>query len=67
MVKDPNIVLCIINTKLRDIYQSLDALCEDLNVNKMDIINLLKTIQYEYSAKLNAFIPTITEEVEYTK
>ncbi len=28
--KDPNILLSYINTKLRDDYTSLDALCDDL-------------------------------------
>ena len=44
MIKDPNILLCMINTKLRDFYESLDDLCSDLNINKNDIIDLLKTI-----------------------
>ncbi|HJB69908.1 MAG TPA: DUF4250 domain-containing protein, partial [Candidatus Flavonifractor avistercoris] len=28
--KDPVILLSVINTKLRDFYPSLDALCDDL-------------------------------------
>ena len=29
--QDPNILLSYINTKLRDQYPSLDALCDDLD------------------------------------
>ena len=32
--QDPNILLSYINTKLRDQYPSLEALCEDLDVTK---------------------------------
>ena len=35
--KDPNILLSYINTKLRDDYTSLDALCDDLGVNRADL------------------------------
>ena len=31
---DPMILLSFINTKLRDFYPSLDALCEDANISK---------------------------------
>ena len=31
--KDPVILLSVINTKLRDFYPSLDALCDDLQVD----------------------------------
>lgn len=32
--KDPMMLLSVINTHLRDTYPSLDALCDDLNVEK---------------------------------
>lgn len=55
MMNDPNMLLCYINTKLRDNYKSLDDLCSDLNLNKEDIINKLKTINYIYNEDLNQF------------
>ena len=33
-----------INMKLRDFYPSLDALCEDMNVEKEDIVRKLKLV-----------------------
>ena len=41
---DPNILLSIINMKLRDSYSSLDALCYDLELTKEEVINRLKNI-----------------------
>lgn len=35
---DPMILLSYINTKLRDFYPSLDALCEDADISKDEII-----------------------------
>ena len=53
---EPNILLSVINTKLRDMYSSLDDLCEDLDESKDEIIEALSKIGYEYNAKLNQFI-----------
>lgn len=55
MCNDPFMLLCFLNTKLRDQYKSLDDLCEDLNYNKDEIINKLKCINYEYNEQLNQF------------
>ena len=52
---DPNILLSIINTKLRDQYASLDILCYDLEMTKEDIVNTLKTIGYNYNETENQF------------
>lgn len=52
---DPMMLFSLINMKLRDFYPSLDALCEDLNVNKEDIISNLKAAGFEYNAELNKF------------
>lgn len=53
---DPMMLLSVVNTKLRDFYPSLDALCEDLNEDKENISARLKTINYEYNANLNRFV-----------
>ncbi len=52
---DPFILLSFINTKLRDEYHSLDALCDDMNVDKKTIINKLRAVGFEYDEKLNRF------------
>ena len=56
MVNDPNLLLSIINTKLRDFYKNLDDLCDDLDYDKDEIIEILKTINYYYDLKENKFI-----------
>ena len=51
-------VLCIVNTKLRDFYNSLDHLIDDLGYNKDELIEILSSIGYYYDEKLNRFIKT---------
>ncbi len=53
---DPMILLSYVNTKLRDFYPSLDALCEDADISKDEIIKKLATIDYAYNAELNKFV-----------
>ncbi len=55
MINDPNILLSYINTKLRDNYSSLDLACDDIDLDKEEIINELSKIGYYYDEKLNAF------------
>lgn len=54
--KVPSLLLCIVNTKLRDIYKSLDDLCEDLDESKKEIIEILENSGYLYNQELNQFI-----------
>ncbi len=49
-------LLSFINMRLRDFYKDLDALCEDLDVGKSEIENVLARIDYHYSAEKNQFI-----------
>lgn len=53
--EDPVMLYSFINTKLRDFYPSLDALCEDMNVEKEDILRKLKTVGFEYNPAKNRF------------
>lgn len=46
--KDPIILMSFINMKLRDLYPSLEALCEDLDINRSELEEKLKTVGYEY-------------------
>ena len=54
--QDPFILFSFINTKLRDNYSSLDILCEDLNIDKDELIKKLATIGMTYDAILNKFV-----------
>nr|WP_317378820.1 DUF4250 domain-containing protein [uncultured Faecalimonas sp.] len=54
--KDPILLLSVVNTKLRDEYKDLDALCEDLSVEKEQLTETLKAIDYLYDAGQNQFI-----------
>lgn len=54
--KDPILLLSVINTKLRDYYADLDALCEDMNIEKEELVNKLEAVDYVYDAGLNQFI-----------
>lgn len=55
LVKDPVILLSLVNTKLRDFYASLDELCEKEDESKEEIINILKEIGYFYDKESNQF------------
>ena len=54
--KDPMLLLSVVNMKLRDHYASLDALCEDLEIDKEELTKQLKGIEYEYDESGNQFI-----------
>lgn len=54
--KDPMMLLSVVNTKLRDFYPSLDALCEDMEVDRQEIETTLQKIQYQYKEELNRFV-----------
>ena len=52
---DPYMLLSMINMKLRDFYPDLDALCEDMNVDKEELCSKLKAARFEYSKENNNF------------
>ena len=39
---DPVILLSVVNTKLRDFYPSLEALCEDMQADQKEITDKLR-------------------------
>lgn len=53
---DPIILLGIVNTKLRDFYPSLDALCDDMQIDEKELKEKLGMIDYEYDAGRNQFV-----------
>lgn len=54
--KDPVMLLSYVNTQLRDYYESLDALCSNLGIEKNELTEKLSGIDYEYDEKTNQFI-----------
>ena len=54
--KDPVMLLSFVNLKLRDFYGSLDALCEDLDVDRQELTEKLKAIDYHYDQEKNQFV-----------
>ena len=54
--KDPTMLLSFVNLKLRDFYGNLDALCEDLEVDRQELVERLGTINYRYDEERNQFV-----------
>ena len=54
--QDPIILLSYVNTKLRDEYDSLDALCDDLDANREELVRRLETVGYTYDEDKNRFL-----------
>lgn len=53
--KDPNLLLSVVNTKLRDQYESLQALCEDLDEDEAALTQALAAAGFFYQAASNQF------------
>lgn len=56
MIQDPVMLLSFINTQLRDNYDSLDALADDKDLDKEEILKKLSEIGYKYNEKQNKFV-----------
>ena len=54
--KDPVILLSFLNTKLRDHYSSLSALCDDLELDMNELKEKIAAIGYTYDSDRNQFI-----------
>ena len=53
--KDPVMLLSVVNTQLRDRFDSLEALAMEHGVTEQDICDQLRKINYEYNPELNQF------------
>ncbi len=53
---DPVMRLSFVNTKLRDFYDSLDSLCQDMDLSKEELVSSLAVIDYHYDAEKNQFV-----------
>lgn len=54
--QDPTILLSYINLKLRDFYDSLQSLCDDIDVSENEITEKLASINYHYDEEKNQFV-----------
>lgn len=53
---DPVMLLSFVNLKLRDYYSDLDKMCEDLDIDKGQLVEKLAGIDYHYNAEQNKFV-----------
>ena len=54
--KDPLLLMSVVNTKLRDYYADLNALCDDLNEDRAALEANLAAVGYFYDDKRNQFV-----------
>lgn len=52
---DPMMLFSMVNMKLRDCYASLEALCEDMDVDQEMLVKKLAAVGFEYSPEHNKF------------
>ena len=53
--QDPIICLSYVNTQLRDFYSSLDLLCDDLMINRDELVKKLAGAGFSYDREQNRF------------
>ncbi|NLL70808.1 MAG: DUF4250 domain-containing protein [Epulopiscium sp.] len=53
---DPYITLSWVNTKLRNQFDTLEMLCEDMGLSQKEIENRLEQVGYSYDPLHNQFI-----------
>ena len=53
--KDPVMLMSVLNTKLRDRYDSLEALCDDLELNRDELTIRLHEAGFDYDPERNQF------------
>ena len=54
--KDPEMLLSVVNTALRDKYPSLYALCDDEDISIEELTSRLENAGYYYNDVRNAFV-----------
>lgn len=53
--QDINMLLSFVNMKLRDDYESLDEMCDSMDINKAELIAKLSEGGFEYNEGQNKF------------
>lgn len=51
--KDPAMLMSWVNLKLRDFYGDLNDLCDDLEIDRNEVENILKQGGFEYNDDLH--------------
>lgn len=54
--QDPVMLLSFVNLKLRDFYGNPDAMCDDMDVSRVEIEEKLKSIGYFYDSERNQYV-----------
>ena len=54
--KDPVLLLSVVNTRLRDLYASLDELCAAEDADRSGLEKTLAALGYAYDAGQNRFL-----------
>ena len=52
---DPIMLMSVLNTKLRDEYDSLETLCDDLELNRTELTGRLHEAGFDYDPERNQF------------
>lgn len=52
---DPIMLMSVVNTKLRDIYPSLERLCDDLDISEKELTDKLSAAGFTYDLEQNQF------------
>ena len=55
-MKDPNILVSLINCKLRDSNKSLEVICDELDLRVDDVKEILEKINYYYNDDVKQFV-----------
>lgn len=55
MITDPNILYSMVNTKLRDQYETLEDLCENEDMNLLELVEILEEAGFYYDEEQNQF------------
>ncbi len=53
---DPVMLRSYVNVKLRDFYKSLDDMCQDMELDKEELVEKLKNADFSYDPVHNQFI-----------
>ncbi len=53
--KDPIILASFINTKLRDKFSTLEGACENLGIDKQELIEKMESVGLYYDKENNCF------------
>lgn len=54
--KDPVMLLSFVNLKLRDYYDNLEKMCDDMDIDSGEVVEKLASINYHYDKEKNQFV-----------